>query len=132
MTRILLFIDRPEMTFKWLQDERTPRELMFQINTGKFFAGRELLPLEERSQSAMSIPEENMISVAFHDHYVDLTERQFLVLFALADGNSTPQIAQALRMSEGVVMDYYEDLRARFDKTSLYEVLIEAKICGLL
>ena len=134
MTRILLFIDQPEPGCAWYEDPRSSRELMYLVNTGQLCIGGELPELDarERPQNAFSMPDQDMVSVAFSPHYVDLTAEMYQLLFRLLDGQTAAQAAAQMGHDDAWVAHLLAVMYQRFGVHSTPDMLIAAETVGMI
>jgi DNA-binding CsgD family transcriptional regulator len=132
MTRIILILD-PEIQATYITDDPRPaRELMVAINTHQLVVGEEELQLNGERQWAIAHELVGVVTVFLEPPPVELTPRQFDVLFCHAEGKSGRQIAAELGISRRMVYGYTAELKQRFGVRSIKQVLSQAREIGFV
>jgi DNA-binding CsgD family transcriptional regulator len=132
MTRILLILDPEHHLTHISEDPRPPREVMVAVNTRQLAVGASELQLHGARQWAVAHTPVNSVVVLLQPPPVELTPRQYQVLFGLAQAQPAAQIAAGLGISRRMVYIYIAELKARFDAPTVQAVLHKAAQYGLL
>jgi DNA-binding CsgD family transcriptional regulator len=132
MTRIILILD-PEIQATYITDDpRSAREVMVAINTRRLVVGEKELQLQGERQWAIAHEPVAVVTVFLEPPPVELTPRQYDVLFGLGEGISAGKIARRLGISRRMVYGYTAELKARFGLPTIKEVLGKAREVGFL
>lgn len=132
MTHIILVLKtRPHAQLSF-DDPRTSRELVKAINTGRFVVGQKELKLSSLRQWATSQARLDTVYVTQEPPVVLLTPRHYDLLYGLADGKTTRQIAHELGISVRSVYYYTAEIKERFGARSTAQVLAQAIEHGLV
>jgi len=131
MTRILLYIDRPLVKGVWYTDPRPSREIMFLVNTGRLHFGLDAVPFDSRTQTAMSLPEQDLVTVAFIPHYVDLPEHLYDIVFGLVDHRPYPEIARQIGASPEQFERLLQEICACFGVRQPADIAHAAHVYGI-
>jgi DNA-binding CsgD family transcriptional regulator len=132
MTRIILILD-PDIQATFITDDPRPaRELMVAINTRQLVVGDVELQLNGARQWAIAHELVGVVTVFLEPPPVELTPRQFAVLFGFAEKKPTAVIAAENGITRRMVYDHTAELKKRFRVQTLKEVIRLAREAGYL
>lgn len=132
MARIILILNSSLQATCIIDDPRPPREVMVAINTGKLVPGAPEVDLGGARLWAMAHRSVDVVTVVIDAPPVELTPREYAVLFALADGQSAPEIAAGLGISVNTVYMHLRAIKDSFRQEDLRKVLAMAEEYGFL
>jgi DNA-binding CsgD family transcriptional regulator len=132
VTRIIVIL-APEFCATYtIDDPRSPRELAAAINTGKYIVGEGEFYMECSRQWAMLHRPLQVITVVLEPPPVELSPRQYDVLYGLSDGKDAAQIAAELNITTRTVYALTAALKERFGVNSKEEMLTLADSYGFI
>lgn len=131
MAKILFYTDLPNLSYAWYTDPRPSREVMYLVNTGRLRMGIDLPIDHHRTQTAMSIPELDLVTVCLTPPYVELTETMYCVVFGMLDGMPEEQMAQSLGITLKSLRDLQTDICQRFLVSDIHEIPAAAHLYGI-
>jgi DNA-binding CsgD family transcriptional regulator len=132
VTRIIVIVAPEYYATYTIDDPRSPREVAAAINTGKCIIGEGELYLEDTRQWAMLHWPLELVTVVLEPPPVDLSPRQYDVLYGLSDGKDAAQIAIELDIAPRTVYALTAELKKRFGVHSKEEILVLADKFGFI
>jgi DNA-binding CsgD family transcriptional regulator len=132
MTSVVFIID-PAFHATWTyEDPRTAREIMVAVNTRKDTLKPTALDLSGERQWAHVHTSIETVTVVLQAPPVELTPRQYEVLFGLAESKPAAEIAGELGISRRMVYQYTRELKERFERNTVPELLARAVELGMI
>lgn len=133
MTRIVFVVDVQFHATYTFDDERSRREVIVAVNTGEWVVGKgDMYIGEDERQCASILWPLNVVLVWFGDPPVELTRRQYEVMFGIGDGLRAAEIAKKLGISRRTVYMHTNDLKQRFGARSRAQMISLALEYGLI
>ena len=135
MTRIILVLNLAGQGLYVIEDPRTPRELVMAINSGLWQVGDSTAHTRaggKPTQWAMAHPGVATVTVLVQPPPVCLSFRQYQVLYSLADGLRSKEIAERLGITERTVNEYISELKEQLEASSRAAIIHKALELGLI
>lgn len=131
MAKILFYPNDPLPSYVWYDDPRPAREVMYLVNTGRLRMGIDL-PIDHRQpQTAMSLPEHDMVTVCNIPQYIELTDAMYCVVFGMLDGLPEEQIAQSLGITPKSLRALQLEICQRFRVKEVFDIPAAAHLYGI-
>jgi DNA-binding NarL/FixJ family response regulator len=132
MTRIYIVFSVKYHAAVILDDPRPAREIMMRVNSQEERVGERQIRMTGKRQWAMVIPVINALSIVLEPPPVDLTYRQYEVLYGIYDGKHTIDIAAELGITMRTIYFHIDNLKERFGARSIFELVYLAEEFGMV